>query len=105
MNNPLLDQSPYALTDGWGAQRLCIAMLGIQGKLTFRIAKEFDEALLWRLSSGIGAGPNRSLKNSSHDDNQHFSVKKNLRIRAEEYLLQRLQMAAQSARFISINIP
>ena len=76
MNNPLLDQSPYALTDGWGAQRLCIAMLGIQGKLTFRIAKEFDEALLWRLSSGIGAGPNRSLKNSSHDDNQHFSVKK-----------------------------
>ena len=76
MNNPLLDQSPYALTDGWGAQRLCIAMLGIQGKLAFRIAKEFDEALLWRLSSGIGAGPNRSLKNSSHDDNQHFSVKK-----------------------------
>ena len=87
-----------------GAQRLCIAMLGIQGKLTFRIAK----SLMKRFMALVQRHRCRSksfLKNSSHDDNQHFSVKKNLRIRAEEYLLQRLQMAAQSARFISINIP
>jgi len=37
-----------ALTDGWGASRLAMAMLGPQGAISLRLAVEADEAMLLR---------------------------------------------------------
>lgn len=42
----LLGQKTTFLVDGWGAQRLVMAMLGHQGSISIRPAKAADEALL-----------------------------------------------------------
>ena len=34
------------LTDGWGASRIAMAMLGVQKSISLRLATEFDEAIL-----------------------------------------------------------
>jgi hypothetical protein len=41
-------QAGCALTDGWGASRLAMAMLGTQGAISLRPATEADETLLLR---------------------------------------------------------
>ena len=43
---PKAGNDPRALTDGWGAVRLAMAMLGPRGAITLRPAKASDEALL-----------------------------------------------------------
>lgn len=40
------EKAPLALTDGWGAPRLAMAMLGPHGAISLRAAKASDEALL-----------------------------------------------------------
>ena len=43
---PLAREAANALTDGWGASRLAMAMLGYQGAISLRPATAADEALL-----------------------------------------------------------
>ena len=43
---PLAREAASALTDGWGASRLAMAMLGYQGAISLRPATAADEALL-----------------------------------------------------------
>jgi len=45
---PFAGEAAPALTDGWGASRLAIAMLGLHGAISLRPATEADEALLLR---------------------------------------------------------
>jgi UDP-2,4-diacetamido-2,4,6-trideoxy-beta-L-altropyranose hydrolase len=46
MTEPKPEKAPTALTDGWGAPRLAMAMLGPQGAISLRTAVAADEALL-----------------------------------------------------------
>ena len=48
ISEPKLGKTPPALTDGWGAPRLAMAMLGPQGAIKLRPATAADEALLLR---------------------------------------------------------
>ena len=48
LDHPSEGMPRNSLTDGWGVSRLATAMLGIQGELILRPAKETDEALLLR---------------------------------------------------------
>lgn len=45
---PFAREAGCALTDGWGASRLAMAMVGSQGAVSLRPAKEADETLLLR---------------------------------------------------------
>ena len=45
---PFAREAGCALTDGWGASRLAMAMVGSQGAISLRPAKEADETLLLR---------------------------------------------------------
>ena len=46
MTEPKPEKASPALTDGWGAPRLAMAMLGPQGAISLRLAIAADEALL-----------------------------------------------------------
>jgi len=48
MAEPYQDERTRDLTDGWGAPRLAMAMLGFQGVISLRLAIAADEALLLR---------------------------------------------------------
>jgi UDP-2,4-diacetamido-2,4,6-trideoxy-beta-L-altropyranose hydrolase len=45
---PYADEGGHDLTDGWGASRLAMAMLGTQGEISLRPVTEADESLLLR---------------------------------------------------------
>ena len=50
---PYADEGGHDLTDGWGASRLSMAMLGPQGAISLRSATAADEALLLRWANDL----------------------------------------------------
>ena len=63
-----------SLTDGWGAPRLTMAMLGLQGSISLRPAASADEALLlhWANDPQVRANSFTMETISSHDHHHWF---------------------------------
>ena len=66
------------LTDGWGAPRLAIAMLGSQGKISLRPATALDEALLSHWSNDLQVRANSFMQEPIELVDHHHWFQKSL---------------------------
>lgn len=75
---PFTGAAGYALTDGWGASRLPIAMMGVQLAISLRPAMAEDEALLLRWANDPQVRTNSFSPEPIKDNDHHHWFKKGL---------------------------
>ena len=78
MTEPKPEKAATALTDGWGAPRMAMAMLGPKGPISLRPAVAADEALLLRWANDPQVRCQQFLAGTNSSEDHHHWFKKSL---------------------------
>ena len=76
MTEPKPGKAAIALTDGWGAPRLAMAMLGPQGAISLRSALAVDEALLLHWANDPEVRADSSVQEQIAPEDHHHWLQK-----------------------------